>query len=131
MALAVTARASVEAQPNLVAPVERDRLHGAFATAALAVALLYGAALVCDSLVPFAVPGSDLELALQGAGLVALAITLVLAAFAWMVQRQDASILLAATLAAVLAPARLVLADMLQTLDLRALGDVTDTALGL
>src|SRR5438477_4754111 len=113
MALVVTARPTAEAQREysapVVAPVAGQRL---FARIALCGAVIYGAGLVGTSLARFVVPGSALELALQALAIVALVTVLGVALVAWLVSRDDTTALLAATLAAIIAPLRLVSADV-------------------
>jgi heme o synthase len=95
------------------------------------VGALYIAALIATSLERFAVPGGDLEIRLQIYSVVALLAVEALAVAIWVTRRDDAIGLFAVTLAAILAPLRLVTSDVLQTLELRTLADVADLGLGL
>jgi protoheme IX farnesyltransferase len=136
MALVVTARSSVEAQSGLVptalGPEPRlGRLQVGLSWLALGAAAWYGLGLVTDNLVRFAPPTSSLELGVQAVSAVGIALTLAVCIVGWLARREAADVLLAATLAPVLVAIRAVSTQVLLTLELPTLADVTDVALGL
>jgi protoheme IX farnesyltransferase len=132
MAVVVTARPPIEAQPGLSpSGVESARLSVALRWLAVGVAIGYGLSLVAESGTRFAVPGGLQEAVAQAFGLTALAAIVGLAILAWLTRRQDAALLLAATLAAVFAVARALSTGVLLSLDQPTFADVVDVGLGL
>jgi protoheme IX farnesyltransferase len=135
MALVVTARSAVEAQtgrlPTTAPATRHRRLAAVLPWLAAAGALAFAAALVAEraSLVaPFVDWLEPAGLAINaGAAVLALAACIV----AWVAAREDTGLLLAVTLAPLLAALRAVSTGLLLTLDLSTLADVADTGLGL
>jgi protoheme IX farnesyltransferase len=128
MAVVVTARPPVEAPPTL--SLARGESSG-LRWLALAVVAWYGVSLVAESATRFAVPGGLTEGAARAFSLGAFAAAVGLAALVWLTRRDDAALLLAATLAAVFAAGRGVSNGVLLRLDQPTLADVVDVGLGL
>jgi protoheme IX farnesyltransferase len=150
MALVVTARPSVDAQPSYARPTPRlSRLQAALPWLALCSAAWYGLGLVVDdaarlnppkelglglatgSLPSVASAADVLALAAQVLNAGATALTLGVCMAAWFARRDATGLLLAATVAPILVAVRLVSTGLLVTLDQPTLADVADVGLGL
>ncbi|HEV7665022.1 MAG TPA: heme o synthase [Chloroflexota bacterium] len=139
MALVVSARATVEAQPALAprATVPRTRPRTLLRYLALVGATCYALSLGAEAalrLLPLGdTLGADGSLAVGGQlfSFSALGLIIAVAVAAWVAARDDATLLLAATLAPVLAAARVATTGILVSLDLSTLAEVADLGLGL
>ena len=133
MALVVTARSPVEAQPGLgpstFAPQTRprSRLQVGLHWLTLGGAAWYGLGLVADNLART----SSLEFAAQFVTASGMGLTLAVCVVAWLARRDAAALLLAATLAPLLVAVRAISTGLLVTLEQPTLADVTDVGLGL
>jgi heme o synthase len=135
MALVVTAPPAVEAQPTprlLAAPRgRRHRLAGVLPWLALAGAFGYALVLVSDSVVRLSLPLAWVDPTALVVNAVAVTLVVALCVAAWTAARDDAGLLLAATLAPILLALRAVSSGLLVAVDLPTLADVSELALGL
>jgi protoheme IX farnesyltransferase len=139
MALVVTAPS-----PGLIqAALPHARLRGLLPWITRAGAAWYGAALVAESVARFALPPGGLStgvsalasawlnVPVSAATVGAMVAALVVCGATWLARRDDAGLLLLATLAVVLAAIRALSAAVLVTLELPTLGEVVALGLGL
>jgi heme o synthase len=144
MALVVTAPSPVEAQASLVqTTLSSSRLRAPLRWITLAGAAWYGASLIAESIARFAqpslalfpswfaLPSGWLDGAFEVATISAMLAVLGVCAMTWVARRNDAGMLLLATLAVVLVAVRGVSAALLLALELPTLSDVVALALGL
>src|SRR5215208_3761472 len=135
MALVVTAPPAVEAQPCLgespLASSGVQRLRRAVRWYAVASCGVDATSLVVEASARFAAPGSVAAIVADGVGAVALVAAFIVAIGAWVARRRDGSLLLAATLAAVLAAVRPIANALLLSLDQATSADGLDLGLGL
>jgi heme o synthase len=133
MALVVTARAPVEAQAGLAPATARfdDRLRSALRWLTVIAATVYGASLVGESVSRLLPPGDGLAPGINVGSLAAATLVVGVCAGAWISARDDAGLLLAATLAPALAAIRLVTTAVLQAIELATLAEVADLGFGL
>jgi protoheme IX farnesyltransferase len=136
MALVVTARSPVEAQPDLgsataVGQTRSGRARLVLRWLALGGAAWYGLGLVTENLARDSSPTPVLDLARQAMGAGGIALALAVAVAAWLARRDAAGLLVAATLGPVLVAARTVSTGLLVALEQPTLSDITDVALEL
>jgi protoheme IX farnesyltransferase len=129
MAVVVTARPPVEAQTPELSSHVSSILGVRWLT--VGVAAWFALSIVAESGTRFAAPGGLQEAVARAFGLTALAAIVGVAVLAWLTRRQDAALLLAATLAAVFAVARGLSTGVLLSLEQPTLADVVDVGLGL
>jgi len=136
MALVVTARSPLEAQPELgrspLVPQPRlRRLQAGLGWLALGASGWYAIGLVMDNLVRATSPAPVVDLAARVVSVGGIALALGVGIGGWLCRRDAAALLVAATLAPILVAARAVSTGLLVTLELHTLADVADVALGL
>ena len=133
MALVVTAPSPIEAhQSSLAQPTAtRARLRGALSWVALAGAAWYGATLIAESVARLAQFSGWLDLTVGAAQVLAVVGVVGVAAITWLAHRDDAGLLLVATLAVVLVAVRALVTLLLVALDISTLADVSALSLGL
>ena len=133
MALVVTARSPVEAQSSLLRRgFSRARLgRGAMRWLTSGAAIVYGLALVAESVARVAQSAESAGFAALAVGAIAIALIVSACVATWLTRRSDAGLLLAVTLAVVLVASRAIATAVLLALHLAPLAEVVEAALGL
>ena len=133
MALVVTARSPVEAQSSLLRRgFSRARLgRGAMRWLTSGAAIVYGLALVAESVARVAQSAESAGFAALAVGAIAIALIVSACVATWLTRRSDAGLLLAVTLAVVLVASRAIATAVLLALYLAPLAEVVEAALGL
>jgi heme o synthase len=131
MAIVVTARSTADAQPALRQPgLVHAQPAGLLRWLALGATLWYALALVADSAARALLPDGLVAIALQAVSVLAMLFSVGVCASAWLTRRDDASLLLATTIAVTLVGVRALSTALLITLDLSTLADVIDLGVG-
>jgi protoheme IX farnesyltransferase len=134
MAVAVPAPTQLEAQAGLAQPAAASghpRTAAAVTWLATAAALSYGLSLVAQSALRSAEPGATLDSATRLVTVSPMALVVAVCVAVWLARRDDAGLLLSATLAPVLIALRGVSTLLLLSLELRTFAEVADVGIGL